>query len=620
MFAIPDAALARRQIASLLASSPVRTTALAATISALCASYTLPAVNAATFPLYDISVTGWTGDVVCAAGNVAVTSAAGKWTAADIGKEITIPGAGVAGAHLVTEIADVTSATAATLATAPSTAGTFLAVWGHPIANFSEPDNSTRAAVLSASAVDVRQYKATGNGKTDDTAAVQAALRSGNPIRIPAGCTFKVTSVTMGHECPALLGDGPSSVLKVAGDTTALIIGHDQALVHNLRVLGSGIASGFTAQTGIDNYKPGDVVGSVRGTISNVIFEGLAGRGLRIAYLSAVGHREGNLALGCHFEACLSGLFSDDLGEYQLFSGCTFHACTYGARVAGGNLNLTGCKFSDNVVGINLVSGINNSHGVAVGCQFNHNAYPLDINGITYGFTFDGCTFYDGTINLVNTVGVHIRNGQLDVAAYSFDGSVGTVISGNLMPYGYANAISNNVLGHGSRTVWLNNRDLEGRIRPFGWGATLIGGYSRADYAGGAAQTIATGTTVNLKPQTITANFTAANAAYTLDAFYDPATGAFACKGYGDARVRVKLNVLITGAGNLGLTLLTVKVDGVAKELVPYSVTNGLAYFMFNGEVHMDNAQALTFALTNGSGADVVIAGSADSWIEVEGL
>lgn len=464
----------------------------------------------------------------------------------------------------------------------------------------------------------VRDFGATGDGVTDDTNAVAAANATGKPIFFPDG-TYVITTVNISSS-PAVFGNG-AAIIKINGNTTAFVINRDETLVYGLRFQGSGIASGFTSQTAIDNYKTGDVVGTLRNNISHCYFIDIAGRGIRIAYLSAALHREGNRVIGCHFDECLTGFYSDTLGEYTTLVGCSFRACTYGARVAGGNTNFSGCLFDDNVDGLNIVGGgPNDSHGIATGCQFNHNTYPLDINGILYGYTFSGCTIYQGTLNLVSCVGVQFNDGQLDCTAYSFDGSLGTVFRNNLMPYGYDNTIANNVNGHQSRTAWIGNHELTGQVRPFGWGSTIIGGFARADYVGGAAQVINNGVTANLNPKVLTSNFTATNASYTADTFYNTANGEFTCKGHGDSHANVKLNVLLSGAGALGTTYMVIKVNGTAREYVPLTIFNGLYMYTYNGVIHLDNADVLTFSFTNGSGNTVTIAATADSWIEVEGL
>lgn len=109
---------------------------------------------------------GAVGDVIAVTGNTSITSSAAvltvvgaSFTANDVGKYIQVPGAGAAGATLVSTISAYTSATQVTLA-----------------------DNA--GTTLSAVSKTVTYY-------TDDTAAVQAAIdaamSSGKKLRVPPG-------------------------------------------------------------------------------------------------------------------------------------------------------------------------------------------------------------------------------------------------------------------------------------------------------------------------------------------------------------------------------------------------------------------------------------------------
>jgi hypothetical protein len=617
MFPVPDAARARHQIAAMLSSSPVRTTALAATISALCAAWALPTIDAATVALYDVATARGTGDVVCLAGNPAVTSVRAAWTAADVGKQITIPGAGTAGAHHVARIATVVGPTSATISPAPVTAGTFLAVWGRPIPlPYTNPDTSVRGAVLLASAVDPRQFLATGDGVTDDTAAMQAALRSGSPVRIPAGCTFKVTGLTMGDECPALLGDGPTSIIKVTADAPAVTVNSTGRTIAGITFQGTGKSAGLLAQAGV----------SLAGTVSDLAcrvadcyFRDLAGRGIYAAGTVDVGHMEGSQISGCHFLSCWYGYESGDHGEYITLSGCTAWDCRAGFVIAGGNNLLTGCKASNGYIGIRLENGPNDSHGLATNCQFNHNTYPIDVDSTQYGFVFDGCAVFEGTVQLRTCSGIVYRNGFLDATAYIFFIATGIVIENNIMPGTYANAPTVDANYRASRVQWRNNRSLTGTIWPVDWAAQVEGGYAKAKTAA-AGQTVANGANAAIVlAGAAFDNWTAWNDAYTGDTFYNNATGEFTVKGYGRGAIKCDLQIKFTGAGTLSLAYLEIRVDGVVKGYVPQHIAGG-NFFRFNGEIRANAGQKITFHLYNSTGNTVTIPDTTDTFIALEGL
>lgn len=213
MFNVPSAARARAQVADMLAAHQSRPTTVVAAIAALVAQWSLAAVDVAAVPAFDPATAGGTGDIVCVAGNATVTSAAGKWTAADAGKAIVIPGA-AGGGMLASVIKAYVSAGSVTLATAPTTSGTFLGVWGTTIAQDSP-------------AFDVRSFGAIGDGVADDTAAFQAAIdaaqENGRTVDIPAG-TYRIDGTV--HIAPQSWG------FRIRG------VGYDSVLLRSAGTLG----------------------------------------------------------------------------------------------------------------------------------------------------------------------------------------------------------------------------------------------------------------------------------------------------------------------------------------------------------------------------------------------
>ena len=462
------------------------------------------------------------------------------------------------------------------------------------------------------------QLGAVGDGSTDDTAAFTACNATGKAIVLQSGKTYKLNGFVLDNS-KVMVGMGDTTI-KVVGNTTAVTVGVDGYRISGIKFIGDGKASGYTSQIAIDNYKPLATYGSMQGIVSDCVFTDIGGKSVFYTYTAPSGNQSGNLVSRCVFESCYMGAASGTRGEAVTVSDCTMHSCTYGAQTAAGNCVYKACKFVNCTDGLNVIGGTNDSHGMAIGCSFLHCTYPIDINGITNGFIFDGCSVYQGTVNLVNTVGVQFSNGLLDADAFSFDGSLGTIIKNNVMPYGYANTVSNNVNSHQSRTLWIDNHDMTGKARPQGLSYTISGGYARSDYVGGSAQNIASGATDVLKPGVLTYNYTSGNTAYTADTFYDTSTGAYAVVGYGSGIVRVKFNVYLTGAGSLGSSYMGIRINGTAVEFLFPSFGNSLWYFLYNGSIRATAGQTIDFILGNNSGNTITIPATSDSWFELDGL
>ena len=102
---------------------------------------------------------------------------------------------------------------------------------------------STTVEAKLAQIVSVKDFGATGDGVTDDTAALQAALDSGKPLRIPAG-TYLYSSLTgLDEDNITISGDGSNcTVLKFTGTGIALDIGTSAGFKQGVNI------SGFTVE------------------------------------------------------------------------------------------------------------------------------------------------------------------------------------------------------------------------------------------------------------------------------------------------------------------------------------------------------------------------------------
>jgi hypothetical protein len=117
--------------------------------------------------------------------------------------------------------------------------------------------NITKKTPVSAlgPTANVKAYGATGDGVTDDTAAIQAACTAANGVFFPSG-TYKVTSPVTLKSNNFIYGEGASSVIFYTGTATsqgALYANSgsntayvENLVVQNLKILGNVSTAGFS--------------------------------------------------------------------------------------------------------------------------------------------------------------------------------------------------------------------------------------------------------------------------------------------------------------------------------------------------------------------------------------
>jgi post-segregation antitoxin (ccd killing protein) len=338
---------------------------------------------------------------------------------------------------------------------------------------FLTEDMVVGASSVHAGTCTLEQFGAVGDGTTDDSAAMTAALAAlsagtYNTLRLGA----KTYLVGSGFDLPsgcAIIGEGnSSSVLKTTSNSYVLRCnGVNDITLLDFTILGNSTgASQHGLYAGVD----GDTdSGPSRLYVAGVVAANLGGRGF--SYVGNVGlatSYEGPRFVGLLARGCGYGYYFAERGEYATMVGCAAESCTIrGVTINAGNVSMLGGNITNCNLNMYLGPGTNDGHGIISGVQINHAARLLEAGDIANGFPIIGCNMYAGQIWLENSDAVRFIGGAIDATSFVFKGSTGTLFQDVLLPYTQTNVVFDDYLGNASSTRWVNCHKLDGTVPDF---------------------------------------------------------------------------------------------------------------------------------------------------------
>lgn len=277
----------------------------------------------------------------------------------------------------------------------------------------------------SVTIVNAEIFGAVGDGVTDDTAAIQAALNTAKYVALTPGKTYVANAL----EAPgdgALLCTGGRATIKVPLSAGSLgygmLIRQDNFILDGINFDGSDPGP-YNIPSPVTTYRVGVSVGHTFGTafqvknitvqncdIYNFSYAGFYGGQTQLGYI--FGKRCDIQNVNCYNNYV--GIFLTQRFEYMQMTNCYGYDCFAGLVVQGGNNKFTSCSFENNRDNCQLNPGENDSHGGFVNCSFNHAlSRGLWAFNSTLGMSFTSCYFWYGPIVLEGCIGVQIRNSQI---------------------------------------------------------------------------------------------------------------------------------------------------------------------------------------------------------------
>lgn len=206
----------------------------------------------------------------------------------------------------------------------------------------SYPNNSGAATITPRPSVtNVKDYGATGDGSTNDTAAINAAVAAahsaGTSIYFPAG-EYLVTSFPSLNDFDTVHGDGMDHTTIIYGGSSTLV-----ALTNKMRVHFKNMGFWITGASG----KGFQLSNCFSCSFESVMVRGNHTSDTYPTYLSSVGIRLDNNTGGTMIINCLISNFGTGLATYCIQN------------------YVTNCKFTTNYTGV-LGSGNNDNAGLSI--------------------------------------------------------------------------------------------------------------------------------------------------------------------------------------------------------------------------------------------------------------
>lgn len=270
----------------------------------------------------------------------------------------------------------------------------------------------------------INDWLVSSNDMTDRTNEIMESLSQARVCRLGAG-DFYVKNIVM-PDNSMIIGNGTATRLILIDDSQECFVVKmaSRCVVKDLHLLGTLTDMKQTGEVGVrhgivfegSKENPG-TEGPLHGTIDNCYVTDFTGGAITCRNSGYPVPCSMNVS-NCWLVNCGVGINIPYWSEYHKFTNVSAVQCWYGCINNGGNNMFINCNFSENEMGFLMDNSqkqsINETHGSAVGCTFNHSGYYTGANkgtgirilGTRNGYVFSSCQVFFSKIELDDVKGV----------------------------------------------------------------------------------------------------------------------------------------------------------------------------------------------------------------------
>lgn len=310
-------------------------------------------------------------------------------------------------------------------------------------------------SMINGAPANVLDFGAVGNGVADDTAAIQAALATGNAVYVPAGTYAISATLRLAADGQIFFGDGTGNtsepartILKWIGASSGKMFSVSNGTTENWQnctVRDMFFNGNSLANIAIEAYASAVAGGAWRNRFINLTISGLTGAnntGFDLGSGSAPDFAHDAEITGCFVIGAARGAYG--AGAIYRFTNTTFSGCDDGVvALAGSTWTFVGCVFSQS--GGFDFTGSNIQVANFDGCWFEDSVSGIYQAATAHCANFSGCFLQTNASNTTQLMDMGSAAGNFSLKGCSVGATSGSSLLKDINAAAEYDIVSTNV-------------------------------------------------------------------------------------------------------------------------------------------------------------------------------